>query len=232
MGTNLLRNVRNVADGRLIPELSSITGRRSLTSHCKSSPLIKSFLRATSHSSILFHPGMERLGHPHNQFNNHRRYLASFSDRILDIVQSKSFTPTNPLGDSISQGYQNLDFSRLLPHHFDEAVTQYQTDYEIRLKSLENDIISGVSILTYENVVIELYRIVRPLLFLKNDIVLLSMVKDDENFSSRYEKIETKHEKSLIIFNALTRIEQGLLSSSSSSKERIRVLQLRITKLK
>jgi len=61
------------------------------------------------------------------------------------------------------------------------------------------------------------------------------MVKDDDSFSEALsaanEKIEMMHERSPIIFNALTRIEQDLVSSTSST-ERVRVVQSLLLKSK
>ena len=173
-----------------------------------------------------------------NRFQQPKRQL-SISNRLWDIIQSRSLNPSNPIVDNISR-MQNeddkditidktsrLDFTNYQPHHFTDAALQLQSQYESDLKKLEEDIIAK-KIVDHCDLLGAIDTISRPITTLQNIIYLLSCVKDNSGSQSLSQalnkashSIDLKHESSRVIHDALTKyIESIHLNNKNNEKAR------------
>ncbi len=158
------------------------------------------------------------------QKRSENRNLSSFSNKLWDMVQSGSFNPENPLIETATLLTKNdddtiIDFSRIRPHHLVEAATHIQSDYELELSKLEDEVVVKSGACNDRTFIEKLHTISFPLYFIENVLHLLSNVQTDsvmfKSCSEALRCINFRHETSLIIIKQLQEIQTKVKSSSS-----------------
>mmetsp|Transcript_30792 Transcript_30792/g.35921 ORF Transcript_30792/g.35921 Transcript_30792/m.35921 type:complete len:759 (-) Transcript_30792:1048-3324(-) len=173
-----------------------------------------------------------------------RRYYGSISDRIWDVLQSGSLNPSNPIIEDIANSTSSMnhviDFSRYKPHHIVSASIELQAQYEEEFTQLEKDIQQGnENNVEYHDLIFKLENIARPIVTLKNYIILLLCVNNNASYSKALNesicRLQLRHEKSKHLYKALKTIENNFLRDheiGSSAQQRLRVVQLLLQKFR